>query len=34
MTAEKYQWLNAIIVFGVVGIKSAGEIYYDAYMVK
>lgn len=32
--AAKYQWLNAIIAFGVVGIKPTGEICYDAYMVK
>lgn len=33
-SAEKYAWLNAIVAFGVVGIKPTGEICYDAYMVK
>ncbi len=32
--AEKYQWLNGIIAFAVMGIKPTGEICYNAYMVK
>ncbi len=32
--AEKYQWLNGIIAFAVIGFKPTGEICYNAYMVK
>jgi hypothetical protein len=32
--ADKYQWLNGIIAFAIVGFKPTGEICYNAYMVK
>jgi hypothetical protein len=32
--SEKYNWLNGIIAFAVVGCKPTGEICYNAYMVK
>lgn len=32
--AEKYKWLNGVIAFAILGIKSTGEICYNAYMVK
>jgi hypothetical protein len=31
---EKYRWLNGVIAVAVMGIKSTGEICYDAYMLK
>lgn len=32
--SEKYNWLNGIIAFAVLGCKPTGEICYNAYMVK
>ena len=31
--SEKYQWLNGVIAFAIIGCKPTGEICYNAYMV-